>query len=329
MPPIEVTPIRLLVVDDVEVNRALLTRLLTKRGFEVVEADSGLAALELISEQSFDLVLLDIMMPGLDGIEVLKKIRATQSPERLPILMVTARVSSTDIVEALEFGANDYITKPVDFPTAFARIKTQIARKQAQQAVDLSVQKLVKINQELEIQIAERKRSDANSHCLTYHDALTGLGNRLLFQEQLAHALQRADDRNGIKLAVLFLGIDDLKSINDTLGYTVGDLLLADIAERLRRCVREADAVARMGSDEFAAILTDIRNPEDASLLAEKIAEAISVPHRVAGQQIVLDVRIGIALAPNDGGEPELLLGNAHLALQNAKTEGRDARCFF
>jgi diguanylate cyclase (GGDEF)-like protein len=243
------------------------------------------------------------------------------------VLMVTAKASNTDVVEALELGANDYITKPIDFSIAFARIKTQITRKQAQQAAELSIEKLVKINQELEIQIAERKRSDAKSHYLTYHDALTGLGNRLLFQQQLAHALQQADDENG--LALLFLGIDDLKSINDTLGYSVGDLILAEVAERLRRSIREADVLARMGSEEFAVILADIKTPDDAGLLAEKIAAAIAAPHAVAGQQIVLDLRIGIALAPNDGSEPELLLGNAHLALQNAKTEGRDARCFF
>jgi diguanylate cyclase (GGDEF)-like protein len=327
MPPTDVAAIRVLVVDDGEDNRIILNRRLTKRGFEVVEADNGLAALALIAEQSFDLVLLDIMMPGIDGIEVLKRIRTTLSPDRLPVLMVTAKASNTDIIEALELGANDYITKPVDFPIAMARIKTQIARKQAQAAADLSIQKLVNINQELEVQIAERERSDAKSHFLTYHDALTGLGNRLLFQQQLDHALQRDGDDS--ELAVLFLGIDDLKSINDTLGYSVGDLILAEVAERLRRCVGEADTVARMGSDEFAAILTGIGNPDDAGLLAEKIAAAIAVPHAVAGQHIVLDVRIGIALAPNDGCEPELLLGNAHLALQNAKTEGRDARCFF
>ena len=331
MPPTDVAAIRVLVVDDGEDNRIILNRRLTKRGFEVVEADNGLAALALIAEQSFDLVLLDIMMPGIDGIEVLKRIRTTLSPDRLPVLMVTAKASNTDVIEALELGANDYITKPVDFPIAMARIKTQIARKQAQAAADLSIQKLVHINQELEVQIAERERSDAKSHFLTYHDALTGLGNRLLFQQQLAHALQ--GDRNGdgdeSELAVLFLGIDDLKSINDTLGYSVGDLILAEVAERLRRCVGEAGTVARMGSDEFAAILTGIGNPDDAGLLAEKIASAIALPHAVAGQHIVLDVRIGIALAPNDGREPELLLGNAHLALQNAKTEGRDARCFF
>jgi diguanylate cyclase (GGDEF)-like protein len=331
MPPTDVAAIRVLVVDDAEDNRIILNRRLTKRGFEVVEADNGLAALALIAEQSFDLVLLDIMMPGIDGIEVLKRIRTTLSPDRLPVLMVTAKASNTDVIEALELGANDYITKPVDFPIAMARIKTQIARKQAQQTADLSIQKLVNINRELEVQIAERERSDAKSHFLTYHDALTGLGNRLLFQQQLDHALQgdRNGDGDGNRLAVLFLGIDDLKSINDTLGYSVGDLILAEVAERLRRCVGEADTVARMGSDEFAAILTGIKTPDEAGLLAEKIAAAIAVPHAVAGQHIVLDVRIGIALAPNDGREPELLLGNAHLALQNAKTEGRDARCFF
>src|ERR1700733_6291321 len=181
MPPTDVAAIRVLVVDDGEDNRIILNRRLSKRGFEVVEADNGLAALALIAEQSFDLVLLDIMMPGIDGIEVLKRIRTTLSPDRLPVLMVTAKASNTDVVEALELGANDYITKPIDFSIAFARIKTQITRKQAQQAAELSIEKLVKINQELEIQIAERQRSDAKSHYLTYHDALTGLGNRLLF----------------------------------------------------------------------------------------------------------------------------------------------------
>jgi diguanylate cyclase (GGDEF)-like protein len=138
---------------------------------------------------------------------------------------------------------------------------------------------------------------------------------------------QRAD--NGDGLAVLFLGIDDLKSINDTLGYGVGDMILAGVAERLRRCVPRADTVARIGSDEFAVILADIKTPDDAGQLAEKIAEAIAVREALAGQQIVVDLRIGVALAPNDGSEPELLFSNAHLALQNAKTEGRGAWCFF
>jgi diguanylate cyclase (GGDEF)-like protein len=329
MSPAEATPVRILVVDDLEDNRTLLVRRLTRQGYQVAEAENGLSALEQIGEQDFDLVLLDIMMPVMDGIEALKKIRTTRSPDQLPVLMVTAKASTTDIVAALEYGANDYITKPIEFSTALARIKTQLARKQAHREVELSVKRLLEINRELEIQIAARRESDAKSHYLTYHDALTGLGNRSLFQDQLARALQRGGDRQSTQLAVLLLDIDDFKSVNDTLGHTVGDVLLAGIAERLRRCVRESDTVARMGSDEFAVILPDVGKPEDASRLADKIAEAIAVPFGVGGHQIVLDLSIGIALAPNDGSDSELLLGNAILALQSAKAEGRDGRCFF
>ena len=329
MQPMEILPARILVVDDVEDNRALLVRRLARRGYEVVETDNGVSALELIRAQDFDLVLLDIMMPGMNGLEVLKIIRVTQSPDRLPVLMVTARATSADIVKALELGANDYITKPIDFSIAVARIKTQIARKQAQREASSSFQKLVQINKELEIQIVERERSDARNHYLTYHDALTGLSNRVLFRDQLGRALARGTGKHNTRLAVLFLDIDDFKSINDTLGHTVGDVLLASVAERLRRCVREADIVARMGSDEFAVILSGVAAPEDAILHADKIVEAIAVPHSVGGQQIVLDLSVGIALAPNDGSDPDLLLSNSHLALQKAKTEQGDGRCFF
>ena len=139
MSPAEATPVRILVVDDLQDNRTLLVRRLTKQGYEVVEAENGLLALERICEQDFDLVLLDIMMPVMDGIEALKTIRTTRSPDQLPVLMVTAKASTTDIVGALEYGANDYITKPVEFSTALARIKTQIARKQAHREVEISV----------------------------------------------------------------------------------------------------------------------------------------------------------------------------------------------
>ncbi len=122
---------RLLVVDDVQDNRALLTRRFEKRGYLITEADNGYAALELIAKQEFDVVLLDIMMPGINGIEVLKQIRASRTPDTLPVIMVTAKSNNTDVIEALALGANDYITKPVDFSIALARVQTQLARKVA------------------------------------------------------------------------------------------------------------------------------------------------------------------------------------------------------
>jgi diguanylate cyclase (GGDEF)-like protein len=320
-------PFRLLVVDDIEVNRSLLTRRFSKRGCVVIESESGCAALELIARQEFDLVLLDIMMPGLNGIEVLKQIRASHSADILPVIMITAKAGSTDVVEALQLGANDYITKPIDFSIAFARAQTQLDRKRSKQALDRSLQELEKINRRLALEIAERKRADAQVYHLRYHDALTSLGNREQFHAQLTRELQ-LQQRNGGCVAVMVFDLDDFKVINSTLGDAVGDLLLTNVATRLRDCLREVDSIARLGSDEFGVIAT-VAGPERADQLADRITAAIAQPHAIEGQHVTLGASAGIALAPNDGIEPDSLIRNAQLALIRARSEGHASRCFF
>jgi diguanylate cyclase (GGDEF)-like protein/PAS domain S-box-containing protein len=126
---------RLLVVDDIEENRDLLQRRLARRGYEVAVADSGPSALDAIAEGDFDLVLLDIMMPGMSGLETLERMRRTSTPGSLPVIMVSAKSESEDVVEALKLGASDYITKPIDFPVAFARIETHLTLKRADDAL--------------------------------------------------------------------------------------------------------------------------------------------------------------------------------------------------
>src|SRR5688572_31286921 len=130
--PVSATTPRLLIVDDVAENRAILTRRFQRRGYEIVEASDGFRALELVAEQAFDLVLLDVMMPGIDGLEVLTRIREQHGPASLPVIMVTALAQNDDVVKALKLGANDYVTKPVDFAIALARTETQVARKHAE-----------------------------------------------------------------------------------------------------------------------------------------------------------------------------------------------------
>ncbi len=320
-------PFRLLVVDDIEDNRILLSRRFSRRGYLIAEADSGPAALDLIAQQEFDLVLLDVMMPGLNGIDVLRQIRASHSPDTLPVIMITAKAANVDVVEALELGANDYITKPVDFSVAFARAQTQLTRKQSKQALDRSLRELEKTNRRLELEIAERKRSDAQVHHLRYHDTLTSLGNREQFHAQLLRELQLRQ-RNGGCVAVMIFDLDDFKRINSTLGDAVGDLLLINVATRLRDCLREVDSIARLGSDEFGVIAT-VAGPERADQLADRIAAAIAEPHAIDGQHVTLGSSAGIALAPNDGIEPESLIRNAQLALIRARSEGHASRCFF
>src|SRR5436190_472802 len=140
----------LLIVDDEELNREGLARRLRRDGYAVTLARSGREAIELLGERRFDLVLLDIMMPGMNGLEVLKFLRRVDSLIDLPIIMVTAKGESEDMVEALELGANDYVTKPLDFPVVLARLRTQLALKRAVAQVTELEQKLGARNKELE-----------------------------------------------------------------------------------------------------------------------------------------------------------------------------------
>ena len=161
----------LLVVDDIAANRTLLARIFTPHGFRIIEAQSGSQALKLsLNETSVALVLLDMAMPELNGIDVLKKIRQLHDPMQLPVIMVTANSDGADVAEALEAGANDYVTKPVDFAAALARVKAQLKRKKANDALRESSElleeritertaDLVRSNDQLKKEIAERERS--------------------------------------------------------------------------------------------------------------------------------------------------------------------------
>jgi diguanylate cyclase (GGDEF)-like protein len=319
-------PVRLLVVDDIADNRTVLSRLFRLRDFDVVEANNGAAALALLTEQSFDAVLLDVVMPTMDGFETLKRIRAVHSLSSLPVIMVTARVESEDIVRALELGANDYIAKPFDFAIALARVQSQLVRQRAERALAYYVEQLESTNRQLEREIAERKQSEARVRYLALHDALTGLGNRSYFRDRLVEALRTR--QCDVTPALLFIDLDQFKLINDTLGHRIGDLLLAAIGERLKAAVGDSDKVARLGGDEFAVIHC-CRERDDASRLAASIMAALAVPYDIEGHQLFAACSIGIAYAADDGNDPDLLLSNADLALFRAKASGRNSYCFF
>jgi diguanylate cyclase (GGDEF)-like protein len=338
---------RLLIVDDVPENRDILARRFQRRGFEITQATGGYQALELVEQQAFDLVLLDVMMPDLDGLEVLKRIREHHGAVTLPVIMVTAKTQSEDVVLALELGANDYLTKPVDFAVALARANTQIGRKRAEEAAASAAEALRAANEDLERRVAERTaelveaninlknevaqrlKSEAEIQYLAHHDALTGLANRVLFRKELERALARRARPEGSELAVLFLDLDGFKDVNDTLGHSVGDALLKAIADRLRAAVGETDKIARLGGDEFAILQVSGGQPSSASNLASRLIQAISAPCLVEGHHVVIGGSIGITASIDELTDPEQLLKSADLAMYRAKADGRGTYRFF
>jgi diguanylate cyclase (GGDEF)-like protein/PAS domain S-box-containing protein len=175
--------------------------------------------------------------------------------------------------------------------------------------------------------VTEKRKAEEQIAFLAHHDALTGLPNRAQFSERLEDALDWV--ARGSKLAVLFLDLDHFKTVNDTLGHFIGDELLKAVADRLRQCLRNVDLIGRLGGDEFAIVQTAIEQPGDAAALALRIQEAIKAPYDLCGIQAVVDVSIGIALAPNDATDATEVMKRADMALYQAKSEGRSRYRFF
>ena len=175
--------------------------------------------------------------------------------------------------------------------------------------------------------ITERRRAEKKIAHMARHDSLTDLPNRVLFQERLSEAL--VDVHRGKRLAVLYLDLDHFKGVNDTLGHLIGDELLKVVAGRLRQCLRDTDTVARFGGDEFAIIQAAAENPRDTAALAARICQELSAPYELTGHAVMVDVSIGIAIAPGDGTEPVELIKNADMALYGAKADGRGTYRFF
>ena len=175
--------------------------------------------------------------------------------------------------------------------------------------------------------VIERQRSEAMIAYLAHHDALTCLPNRVRFQERLSEALARV--HRGETLAVLCLDLDRFKGVNDTLGHPIGDLLLKAVTDRLRKCVRSTDMIARLGGDEFAIVQTDVQQTADVTMLATRMIEEVSAPYVIEDHQVVIGLSVGIAIAPDDGLDADLLLKNADMALYRSKADGRGVYRFF
>ena len=308
----------LLVVDDVPENIHELLEAL-KDTYRIQVANTGARALEIVNGPSPpDLVLLDVMMPGMDGYEVCRRIKATPAGNRIPVIFVTVVDAVSDKVRGFELGAADYITKPFDIDEVHARVRTHL--------------ELARLRRFLEDLVAQRTAllqvSEEKYRILAQRDSLTGLPNRALFAELLQHAVQHAE-RSATQFALLSLDLDNFKTINESLGHSRGDRLLVEVAKRLQGLMPESDTIARIGGDEFDIILERREGTPWVDLMAQRMIDALAKPIELDGQSIYVGMSIGIALYPADGTDPETLQSHADAALHQAKAQGRGVLRFF
>jgi diguanylate cyclase (GGDEF)-like protein len=329
---------RILLVDDQAQNRDMLGRRLERRGYEVVLRETAVGIEEAIRQENIELVLLDWMMPERSGQDALRGIRALYDAEHVPVIVVTALDDGDIVSTALETGANDYISKPIDLRVLTARVKAQLDRRQAvldldairdnlERTVQERTHALVTANETLSAEISEREAAEARAQSLARHDPLTGLANRRHFLEELERRLTLIGDEK-CAFALLFVDLDRFKPINDVHGHAIGDQLLQVIATRLSSCLREDSFAARLGGDEFAVLLEDAKGRDGVSSAARRILHELSAPILVNGLKLTVGASIGIALCPEDGRDAAELLQRGDAAMLRAK-EDRGAYKFF
>lgn len=431
-------PATLLVVDDVPENIHELLEAL-KDDYRIMVASSGAKAIELVQGATPpDLVLLDIVMPGMDGYEVCRRIKATPAGNRIPVIFVTVVDATQEKVKGFDLGGADYITKPFDIDEVRARVRTHLElarlRRFLEQLVAQRTALLDKSEEKYRIladyspnweywmapdgsylyvspactdvsgyapddffadaglmekiihpddrdawtlqgpaatctdptplifrirakdgsehwiehickpvldaegqslgqrgshhDISLRRKAEERLEFFINRDPLTGLPNRTLFRELLGHALQRAE-RDQTQFALLFIDLDHFKTINESLGHSLGDQLLIEAGKRLKDLLPDIDAIARIGGDEFNIILNYGAGMPWIDLVAQRMIDALAQPFDLNGNSVYVGASIGIALYPTDGRDAETLQSNADAALHQAKLRGRGMLWFF
>ena len=300
----EILNARILIVDDREANVTLVAQILSEEGYtDVSTTTNSLEVCALHRKNRYDLIVLDLQMPGMDGFEVMDGLKSDESEDYLPVIALTAQPAHKR--RALQAGARDFISKPFDLIDVTTRIHNMLE-------VRLLYRKLENYNK-----VLEQK---------TLHDATTGLPNRILFNDRLTHAIALAK-RHTWTLAVLFLDLDHFKSINDTHGHAAGDEVLKGVAKRLIEHARGEDTVCRNGGDEFLYLMMDPRGSQNIERIAGALLKAIGQPIDIGNLQPVVNVSIGIAVYPDDGTTEEQLIKNADAAMYRAKKTGGGRIC--
>ena len=318
----------ILVADDIPDNVELLRYDLEDLGYSVLSASSGSQAIELARRYVPDLMVLDVNMPDITGIEICKIAITDMVLKDIPIMLLSAEKSDDIIAAGLEAGAHDYIPKPYDLSVLAARVKATLRSKTKVDRLrvdNITLRDEMQRNAHLVDQLVVAK---ANLEQRAYYDELTGLPNRTLSYERLKHTLSSA--RRGQNLAaVAFVDLDGFKAVNDARGHQAGDIVLQTVARRLVDALREVDTVARIGGDEFIVILGGIDCSASAVRICKKLLAEINLPIEILEGEARVGASIGVALFPEHGESSEELVKNADIAMYDAKSYGKNTVRFY
>lgn len=287
---------KILVVDDNLNNVRLLTDILEDENFTVYTADNGAAVLAMVHKLKPDVILLDIMMPGLDGFEVCKLLKNDFDSKDIPVIMVTAKTEGIDIKKSLEMGAFDYIKKPIDEIEVIARVQSAIWFKQTQDKLKEMAMK----------------------------DGLTGLYNHALLIELFEKEIDKQQRNNG-SISFAMIDIDDFKKINDTYGHISGDTVLKELSNILMSSVRGGDIVGRYGGEEFSIVFPGI-DEQNAFQLCERIRKEVEdFNFEIGIETVKITISIGINFNELKGIiNKREIIQKADEALYRAKHNGRN-----
>ena len=292
----------LLIVDDDKHNRLLLTELFEGE-YKIIQAKNGLQALELARAHAPDLILLDVLMPEMDGMAVIRALKRDDATRHIPVIFITALDSAADEELGLDLGAVDYIAKPFHPPIARVRVRNHL-------------------------QIVHQRRLLEQIAAL---DGLTGIPNRRRFDEALAQEWSRCQ-RSGLPLSLIVADVDQFKQYNDTLGHAAGDRVLQDVAAALRQAARRpGDLAARYGGEEFVLLLPETDAPQ-AQLLADELLQRMAarkLPHPAASAAPCVTLSLGgITTIPASNEVAPDFFERADTALYQAKAQGRNRWCW-
>ena len=321
----------ILIVDDESRNFDVIEALLNEYDYELNYASTGQEALESLEILEIDLILLDVMMPDMDGIEVCERIKAIPKYKPIPIIMVTALTAKEDLAQCLNVGANDFISKPVNDLELRARLQSMLRMKQQYDALQISLDRQLVLEAEkrelLENRNAELERQTEEAHLRANTDGLTQVSNRRCFDDRLQKEWRRIM-REQTWLSLILIDIDYFKFYNDFYGHLSRDDCLIQVAQTAAKQIKRPDDLfARYGGEEFIVLLPNTKI-DGAITVAKSIQEAIrnlNIPHKASKISEIVTISMGIAsLIPNSDKSPEHLIALSDKALYEAKYQGRD-----